>query len=111
MENNKNSDLEKKEGRIDDLLRVLISLNFVPATMLACFLLFWENYVSSLEACQTCPLSVFARISASKKLIIALTRSPFAPHLFLCSAPGKLWSKEADWWTAEDAWTIQGALK
>lgn len=25
MENNKNSDLEKKEGRIDDLLRVLIS--------------------------------------------------------------------------------------
>ena len=24
MENNKNSDLEKKEGRIDDLLRVLI---------------------------------------------------------------------------------------
>lgn len=25
MENNKNSDLEKKEGRIDDLLRVLIT--------------------------------------------------------------------------------------
>ena len=24
MENNKNSDLEKKEGRIDDLLRVLV---------------------------------------------------------------------------------------
>lgn len=35
MENNKNSDLEKKEGRIDDLLRVLISLHFIPATLLA----------------------------------------------------------------------------
>lgn len=37
MENNKNSDLEKKEGRIDDLLRVLISLHFIPATLLAIF--------------------------------------------------------------------------
>lgn len=35
MENNKNSDLEKKEGRIDDLLRVLISLYLIPATLLA----------------------------------------------------------------------------
>lgn len=35
MENNKNSDLEKKEGRIDDLLRVLISLHFILATLLA----------------------------------------------------------------------------
>lgn len=37
MENNKNSDLEKKEGRIDDLLRVLISLHLVGATLLAIF--------------------------------------------------------------------------
>lgn len=37
MENNKNSDLEKKEGRIDDLLRVLISLYHIPATLLTCF--------------------------------------------------------------------------
>lgn len=37
MENNKNSDLEKKEGRIDDLLRVLISLHFIPASLLAIF--------------------------------------------------------------------------
>lgn len=37
MENNKNSDLEKKEGRIDDLLRVLPSLHFIPATLLAIF--------------------------------------------------------------------------
>ena len=37
MENNKNSDLEKKEGRIDDLLRVLISLHFIPATLLSIF--------------------------------------------------------------------------
>ncbi len=37
MENNKNSDLEKKEGRIDDLLRVLISLRFIPPTLLAIF--------------------------------------------------------------------------
>lgn len=37
MENNKNSDLEKKEGRIDDLLRVLISLHFIRATLLVIF--------------------------------------------------------------------------
>lgn len=34
MENNKNSDLEKKEGRIDDLLRVLISMHFITAPLL-----------------------------------------------------------------------------
>lgn len=37
MENNKNSDLEKKEGRIDDLLRVLISLHFITAPLLVSF--------------------------------------------------------------------------
>lgn len=55
MENNKNSDLEKKEGRIDDLLRVLISLHLIPATLLAIFIGF-ENIMFfclgfSLEAC------------------------------------------------------------
>lgn len=47
MENNKNSDLEKKEGRIDDLLRVLISLHFTPATLLAIFIRF-ENIMFSV---------------------------------------------------------------
>lgn len=47
MENNKNSDLEKKEGRIDDLLRVLISLHFTPATLLAIFISF-ENIMFSV---------------------------------------------------------------
>lgn len=47
MENNKNSDLEKKEGRIDDLLRVLISLYFTPATLLAIFIGF-ENTMFSV---------------------------------------------------------------
>lgn len=47
MENNKNSDLEKKEGRIDDLLRVLISLHFTPATLLAIFISF-ENILFSV---------------------------------------------------------------
>lgn len=47
MENNKNSDLEKKEGRIDDLLRVLISLHFIRATLLVIFSGF-ENMFSVL---------------------------------------------------------------
>lgn len=38
MENNKNSDLEKKEGRIDDLLRVLICTALLVMGLRMCLL-------------------------------------------------------------------------
>lgn len=66
MENNKNSDLEKKEGRIDDLLRVLISLHFITAPLLVsfsalesmvCVLVFHSMHVRVVTACRSAHLT------------------------------------------------------
>lgn len=111
MENNKNSDLEKKEGRIDDLLRVLLSFHVIPAIPFEPFIYSSENIMLSVSVLPSSMLeSTYSFcLHMHKQVELNFCMSLF--FLSVCSAPGQLWSKETNWWTAEDAGAIQRTLE
>lgn len=97
LESNKNLDLEKKEGRIDDLLRV--SKGHWGAVLCVFFPIY-------------CPLKLCCVVRSFTG--ITLTQGNVFFFLFIYFSTytkGKLWSQETNRWTTETTWKVQGALK